>query len=559
MVCLLRSFVVGRRAGRGADIQEVAASAFTVPALSPHHSQMASRPICDACAHAPPMRQAMCEKPRAPVDGQCDESQCDWILNSEKTLGVTWRGGHGAARGWGNSVGYIRNIHEVAAMLGRRLLVKPVNAYLPTAHLKLGGRLPWNVPEGGLQSAVVINDSMAEPFVAPRGFKGLEHAANRTLVKWALVSYLARFNNATQLWLDFSHPAMYMLLKGAPCSGARHMGDFANCMGRLMTTPVGELAQRQSTLRSTLARMGTLVIKSSNAESGTLNANLHRRLNDVRGNDASGGLFVSAKGSGQSEDGSSSSKDSADASSASSIDLGGDGSSGIGGHGRYIGVHVRTFGADMNIPRGTKPLSAIALQFLAWEVQVNASEYLSAIRKLCRNGTLPLYVASDSRAAIGVFEAACPGRVLHQYHPSVRAGRAGLGTGVGVELQPSGPVHSERLRRNASAAGSTDLLLDWLMLAGAHAVVRWGAQHSSFASSARLRSCSGRLWRSPKSWKYKAATSWLLGKLRFHANKVRANASYDCAATISPMLRTIPTCENGCVVSCLGNVYSGFA
>ena len=48
----------------------------------------------------------------------------------------------------------------------------------------------------------------------------------------------------------------------------------------------------------------------------------------------------------------------------------------------------------------------LALAFLAWEVQINASDYMSAVRRLCRNGSLPLYVASDSRAAIGALEGA---------------------------------------------------------------------------------------------------------------------------------------------------------
>ena len=60
-------------------------------------------------------RQAMCEKPSTSRD-QCDESQCDWILNSGRRS-VSHGEGHGAARGWGNSVGYVP-AHEVAAMLG---------------------------------------------------------------------------------------------------------------------------------------------------------------------------------------------------------------------------------------------------------------------------------------------------------------------------------------------------------------------------------------------------------------------------------------------------------
>ena len=45
-----------------------------------------TRLICDACRHAPPLRRALCEKPALPVDGTCDEKQCDWIKKQYKKL-----------------------------------------------------------------------------------------------------------------------------------------------------------------------------------------------------------------------------------------------------------------------------------------------------------------------------------------------------------------------------------------------------------------------------------------------------------------------------------------
>ena len=197
---------------------------------------------------------------------------------------------------------------------------------------------------------------------------------------------------------------------------------------------------------------------------------------------------------------------------------------------------------------------------------------------MCKAGSMPLYVASDSRAAILLFDHLCPGRIVHQYYDWSGSGAAGAGGGS-LLLEDSSTkhgMHSEVLRSrphldpaittssssgnsSSGGGGGSGLLLDWLMLGSAHAVTRWGAQHSSFAGSASLRGCSERMWRSPKSWKYKAATSWLLGKLRFHGNKVKLNASYDCAATISPMLRTIGPCTSGCVRECLGYVHRAFA
>ena len=58
-------------------------------------------------------------------------------------------------------------------------------------------------------------------------------------------------------------------------------------------------------------------------------------------------------------------------SSGSSDGSDGSGSNG-GGPARYVGVHIRTFGADMGIPRGVKPDAQLALSFYSWEVMVSA-------------------------------------------------------------------------------------------------------------------------------------------------------------------------------------------
>ena len=381
-------------------------------------------------------------------------------------------------------------------------------------------------------------------------FAGLEHAANRTEYKFEVLRFLERYHESPHIWLNFSKPLMYVITKsyGLACAKqARHSAPFLDCVGRLMTTPVGRLAERH---RSLMARTAGLGIAPSNATMGSGGGS--------GGGGGSGTVVSHAEGDPSS------------------------------GRHSYVGVHIRTFSADMlgggggserELMRRLTPDPHVAVQWYAWEVQTNASDYIAAVKRLCRPGSLPLYIASDSRAAIAVFETLCPGRVMHQYvdeaggmafheHPThsealrretARATAAAAEAAAGATAASSTrPVPAGLNGESASTGSGGGLLLDWLMLSSAHAVVRWGAQHSSFASSAKMRSCGAGLWRSPKSWRYKAATSWLLGKLRFHAKIAAHNHSYNCASRISSMLRTIPPCESGCVHECIEQVYRGF-
>ena len=83
-------------------------------------------------------------------------------------------------------------------------------------------------------------------------------------------------------------------------------------------------------------------------------------------------------------------------------------------HVGYTAVHARTFAADMGVPRTGTPNPWSILSFLAWEVQVNESAYTAAVLRLCAQSArrnLSLFVASDSRSAVAMFETLCPGQV----------------------------------------------------------------------------------------------------------------------------------------------------
>ena len=493
----------------------------------------AGTPICDGCRLAPPAHRDACTLPvPSTANASCDERQCAWLMDSKITLGVIWGGGHGATRGWGNSFTYLRNLHEVAAVLGRRLLVHPQRAFLPTHHVYLGGRLPWGLgsPEEYLNrpGAVAVSEEQARTAVLGPGgsFKGLEHVPNRTAYKYEFLRFLDTLHGHPHVWLNLSKSAMYILTKYSPCPTVRHAKPFTDCMARLITTPIGALSERHAALRSKTIALGVVPQRTKEQ-----NPAGKQRLGSSSG------------------DASSSERKSALAAAPGSWTV---------PDGRYIAVHIRTFASDKGVPPGTSPNTISALGFYAWEVEANASDYAANIRKLCRPGSLPIYVASDARAAILLFEELCPGRVVHQY--SAEGLRASQNS-----RDRAATTHSENLRGVAASRASSNvtggggLMLDWLMLSSAYAIVRWGAQHSSFATSAATRSCGARLWRSPKTWHYKAATSWLLGKLHFHARVARGNATYDCDSRIRHMLLDIKPCLGGCVSTCIAEANKAFA
>ena len=101
---------------------------------------------------------------------------------------------------------------------------------------------------------------------------------------------------------------------------------------------------------------------------------------------------------------------------------------------RYTALHIRTFGADMHIPKNTTPEPNATLRFLSWEVTLPSAnrrssevlsphEYARELRRHCGidrvdepdGGVISgdsVYVAADSRAAVMLVKQLCPHRVL---------------------------------------------------------------------------------------------------------------------------------------------------
>lgn len=212
-------------------------------------------------------------------------------------------------------------------------------------------------------------------------------------------------------------------------------------------------------------------------------------------------------------------------------------------HAGYTAVHARTFAADMGVPRTGTPNPRSLLSFMAWEVQVNESAYTAALLDVCATAArrnLSLFVASDSRSAVAMFENLCPGQVEQIGDSFAR-------------------VHlvSRAIYQNESQASSS--LIDWVVMSEAKHIVRWGALHSSFTSSAADRGCRPRVGRSPHGWKYASAGMWLINKLRGASYRHRfGDEHYDCNSPLAGMVNSTP-CQTPCMNRCIDMMYAAYA
>lgn len=243
----------------------------------------------------------------------------------------------------------------------------------------------------------------------------------------------------------------------------------------------------------------------------------------------------------------------------------------------YTALHFRTFGADMHIPPGAAtPDADGARRFLAWEVTANGSSispelYVQGWAHFCANASAPVYVASDSRAALLMARKWCRSPVVS------------LG-GVRMHAEP----RSQQKGANRSLAHHSSVV-DWLLLSYARHVVRVGAQHSTFVTTAHQAGCSVSVLRTPKWWRFKSASTWLLGKVRDGLRGVQKRAAAASAASgaaadaanraaepeqatgaghdetraacqtgIASMLRTTP-CATPCLDTCRDAIYAAFA
>ena len=396
-------------------------------------SAAAARPYsCDPCVHLDDATtRTRCQS--TDKAASCTPNGCAWYAATERTLGMQLA--MRTPSGWGNYWPLVRLLHLLAAALGRRLVLSSVTyrsrtgtlreamRRLPSKQLALGGTVPWLLDGPDAEAQILRSVVLSEKELL-RGLPSFDASHGRratdALVRPHLLQQLSAASDATHLWLNLSTWRVQQLL----AAGVAH----ANPPYYLPECPRGG-APHQLAIAACIDRFVTTPkVGSQLAERY---AALHRQL--------------PADGS-------------------------------------YIGVHVRTMASDFRpisnwsaTLRGVLADAKTSLRLLAWDMGTNVSEYATAWRAVCRGGP-PLYVASDSRAAVRALVGECP----------------------------DGQVLTAGSRPKGHLADPLDApLLDWIAISEAGGGCgRWG-HDSSFMATAVMRGrfCSGKmLGLLPKPW-----------------------------------------------------------
>ena len=117
--------------------------------------------------------------------------------------------------------------------------------------------------------------------------------------------------------------------------------------------------------------------------------------------------------------------------------------------------------------------------------------------------------------------------------------------------------HADSKRRRAREC----TMLDWLVLAGARAILTWGKQFSSFPKSASLGRCDVQRRRSPKKrpWDWRPRTFFLLHAMRQLRRKGVAAAECASDPAFVEAARGTP-CQGLCTASeCLDKIHRAYA
>lgn len=93
--------------------------------------------------------------------------------------------------------------------------------------------------------------------------------------------------------------------------------------------------------------------------------------------------------------------------------------------------------------------------------------------------------------------------------------------------------------------------LDWLMLSYARVAVRFGAQHSSYIKTATVAGCGVKIHESSSSWRFKSASTWLLGKVELALRGARRrNQTQESNAGIKRLVEeAMPAAQDWCNTS----------
>ena len=192
----------------------------------------------------------------APSGSACPPEQCAWVEHLDRTLGLRFNGGGG----WGNLFSYFRNLHEFAAVLGRRLLLSSWEG-MPT-DMRLGNR-SWKVPQNELsehvaRSRVVNTTELTAGISVPLPVSAFgTNLTTRRRFKWEVHRFLNAMDHQ-HIWLDLDAETATLLERYTACpdwAAEKRRTSFLRCLGRLATTPALSLAGELALARQ---RMGEL-------------------------------------------------------------------------------------------------------------------------------------------------------------------------------------------------------------------------------------------------------------------------------------------------------------
>ena len=92
------------------------------------------------------------------------------------------------------------------------------------------------------------------------------------------------------------------------------------------------------------------------------------------------------------------------------------------------------------------------------------------------------------------------------------------------------------------------------MLSYARVAVRFGAQHSSYIKTATVAGCGVKIDESPPSWRFKSASTWLLGKVELALRGARRrNQTQESNAEIKRSVEEATPAQDWCNTS-LGKI-----
>ena len=455
---------------------------------------------CDPCRHAPAYAQAACRLQQSGeyTHASCSRNtqQCDWITGEERTLAV--HHDERRVRGWGNIWTYLRTLHYVAALLGRRMLFTHADNTLPSNALWLGSKRSSRLAQNATHQYYEVTNADVAAWTA-------SHNASE--------SSLSSASGITGLLglLDALHSKPHIMVRAGSfyiskwqhvSAGCKepHSTAFLNCVGRLFSSPSPRMKPAFDQLRSQLSHNFTAIhIRTFGADMHVP----HRQTPDP----------------------------------ASAL--------------RFLAWEITAGNSSSLSPE------VYAAELRRWCARAVRDERAETGRRklyvASDSKVATLMVHNICGAGIG------SERELDGQAGIVDVVSLGPKYG-GVRMHMEQRTQLKGTSTAMREAGVSSSVLDWLILSHAREAVRFGATHSTFVSSAANAGCGVKLrkYAEHAGWKYKSAAPWVLRKMEEVERWRPPKNGNDCATGIAAMLNRTP-CGTPCLAKCRAAIHAAYA